>query len=275
MNQIIGFVGSGNMASSLIGGLLSCDIEGINGEQILVFDPSTDKVDALVEKFDVRRANDNESLVLESDVVVIAVKPQAMQSVLQPLGGAFRESSALIVSIVAGITSASIEAWLQAPCAIARVMPNTPALVGSGASGMYANKRVTDSQRATTETLMNAVGLSVWVNSEDDIDTVTALSGSGPAYFMLFIQSLVDAAMQAGLEETAAKTLAVQTAMGAAELVCASDQSIQTLIDNVTSPGGTTEQALLSFNQSNLKQAVRDAFDAAKHRSQELARELA
>jgi len=274
VNQIIGFIGSGNMASSLIGGMLSCDIDGLTGEQILVFDPSTDKVDALVEKFGVRRANDNQSLVLESDVVVIAVKPQVMQSVLQPLGEAFRESSALIVSIVAGITSASIESWLQVPCAIARVMPNTPALVGAGASGMLANERVSASQRATTETLMNAVGLSVWVNSEDDIDTVTALSGSGPAYFMLFIQSLVDAAIHAGLEESAAKTLAAQTAIGAAELVSASDQSIQTLIDNVTSPGGTTEQALLSFNQSNLKQAVREAFNAAKHRSKELAREL-
>lgn len=275
MTHTIGFIGSGNMASSLIGGLLSSSANGVDAEQIIVFDPSREKVDALVKKFSVRAAQDNQSLVSQADTVVIAVKPQVLQKVLEPLRDEFAQSSPLIVSVVAGIKGESIEAWLQKPYSIVRVMPNTPALVGAGASGMHANSRVTDQQRRTTETLMNAVGLSAWVESEQDIDSVTALSGSGPAYFMLFIQELVEAAVNAGMQESTAKTLAVQTAMGAAKLVSSSDQPIQTLIDNVTSPGGTTEQALKSFANSGLSQTVNTAFDAAKRRSEELAQELA
>lgn len=264
------------MASSLIGGLLSANSKNISAEQIIVFDPSTEKTEALVAEFGARAAKDNQSLVKQASVVVIAVKPQVMQRVLEPLAEAFQNKSAspLIVSIVAGITSASIERWLENAYPIVRVMPNTPALIGIGASGMHANEHVSDQQRRLTETLMNSVGLCAWVNSEHDIDSVTALSGSGPAYFMLFIQSLIDAAVNAGLEETTAKTLAVQTAIGAAELIVASDKPLQTLIDNVTSPGGTTEQALKSFNQSELPKIISAAFEAAKRRSEELAAEL-
>jgi len=153
-------------------------------------------------------------------------------------------------------------------------MPNTPALIGQGASGLYANDRVNDEQRVVASQLVNAVGSSAWVDKENDIDSITALSGSGPAYFMLFIQSLIESAVNAGLEPEAAKTLAVKTASGAAALIDSSDLPLQTLIDNVTSPGGTTEQALLSFERSNLKGVVDSAFNAAKNRSEEMAKEL-
>ena len=180
----------------------------------------------------------------------------------------------LIISIVAGITATSIEKWLEDPYAIIRVMPNTPALVGMGASGLYANQRVSQEQRKNAELLCDSIGTSTWVQSESDIDTVTALSGSGPAYFMLFIQGLIEAAQAAGLSHESAKLLATQTAAGAAHLVANTDSPLQTLIDNVTSPNGTTEKALQSFNNANLKPIIGNAFEAARKRSEELAKEL-
>ena len=272
MDQTIGFIGGGNMASSLIGELINGGV--INANQICVFEPSAEKANELNSKFGIQIAQSNEQLIKQSSVVVIAVKPQVLKDVLSPLASTFKEQSPLIVSIVAGITANSIEQWLQGEYAIVRVMPNTPALVGQGASGLYANENVNDEQRKVSTQLMNAVGSCAWVANETDIDSITALSGSGPAYFMLFIQSLIDSAINSGLEPCAAKKLAVKTASGAAALIDSSDLPLQTLIDNVTSPGGTTEQALLSFERSDLKGVVDSAFNAAKNRSQELAKEL-
>jgi pyrroline-5-carboxylate reductase len=269
----IGFIGGGNMATSLIGGLVA---QGdISGQRLSVFEPNADKARALAKRFGIHASNTNEELIARSNVVVIAVKPQILQSVLRPIAESFRNQKPLIISVVAGITSASIENWLDDQFAIVRVMPNTPALIGKGASGLFANARVNQEQKSITDGIANAVGRSAWVNSEHDIDSVTALSGSGPAYFMLFIQGLIEAGESAGLSADTAKTLAVQTAVGAAELVASSELPLQTLIDNVTSPNGTTEKALLSFKESNLKDIVSNAFDAAKGRSEELAKELA
>ena len=260
------------MASSLIGGLINGGV--VNATQISVYEPSSEKANELKAQFGIHIAPSNEQLIEQSSVVVIAVKPQVLKAVLSPLASYFKDKSPLIVSIVAGITANSIEQWLEGEYAIVRVMPNTPALVGQGASGLYANNNVSNQQRAISTKLMNAVGSSAWVAKEADIDSITALSGSGPAYFMLFIQSLIDSAIQAGLEPEAAKELAVKTASGAAALIDSSDLPLQTLIDNVTSPGGTTEQALLSFERSDLKGVVDTAFNAAKNRSEELAKEL-
>jgi len=260
------------MASSLIGGLLNADT--VKADQIVVFEPSADRAAELAAQFKVRIAKDNSELTGLSDIAVIAVKPQVLQTVLAPLGAAFQARQPLIISIVAGIQARSIEQWLTGEFAVVRVMPNTPALIGAGASGLYANARVTAEQRHIAVQLLSAVGSTAWVNSEANIDSVTALSGSGPAYFMLFIQSLVDAAVAAGLDPETAKLLAVKTASGAAQLIESSDLSVQTLIENVTSPGGTTEQALKSFHQSNLPDIVTNAFNAAKRRSEELAAEL-
>lgn len=271
-NKKIGFIGGGNMATSLIGGLIK--LGQMSGEQIILFEPNREKGQALRDEYGLALANDNQQLVASTDVVVIAVKPQVLQAVLEPLVAEFSQYTPLIISIVAGIRADSIEAWVDTPLPIVRVMPNTPALIGMGASGLYANQHVSTEQRGLTELLINSVGTSAWVTSEADIDSVTALSGSGPAYFMLFIQGLIEAAETAGMDSDTAKTLAIQTATGAAELVASSTLPLQTLIDNVTSPNGTTEQALLSFANNNLKGIVAAAFEAAKQRSEELANEL-
>jgi len=263
------------MASSLIAGLLRGDAAvTFNAEDITVFEPKEQRAAQLHADFGVSLATDNPTLIRQSEVVIIAVKPQVLQTVLAPLAADFKSQQPLIISIVAGIPSNSIEKWLDDRYAVVRIMPNTPALVGAGASGMYANQRVTDAHKNLTEQLLNSVGFSCWVEDESDIDTVTALSGSGPAYFMLFIQSLIQAAEAAGLDKETAKQLAVATAGGAAELIKDSPEPIQTLIDNVTSPGGTTERALASFRQSALSNIVIEAFEAARIRSQELADEF-
>ncbi len=271
--QTIGFIGGGNMASSLIGGLIKQG--SVAPSNLYVFEPNHEKALALRETFGINVAASNDELIRASEIVVIAVKPQVLESVLTPDASAFAAKHPLVVSVVAGITVDSIERWLDGEYAVVRVMPNTPALIGMGASGLYANARVSDVQRQTTTDLVNAVGKSAWVEREEDIDSITALSGSGPAYFMLFLQGLIEAGQKAGLSAETAKTLAVQTAAGAAQLVASSDISLQTLIDNVTSPNGTTEKALHSFNQNDLKGLVQQAFDAAKRRSEELAKELA
>ena len=273
MNQTIGFIGGGNMASSLIGGLIKTAPD--SAKNIIVFEPNTDKAGELEDTFGIQIAANNRELIRQSEVVVIAVKPQVLQSVLSPLADVFSiDKKPLIVSVVAGITVSSIEQWLNDDHAVVRVMPNTPALVGMGACGLYANQRVSLEQRELSQQIVDAVGQSAWVDAEQHIDAVTALSGSGPAYFMLFINSLIDSAIAAGIDPDTAKTLAVQTAAGSAALISSSDKDIQTLIDNVTSPGGTTEQAINSFYQSDLPTTVDKAFKAALQRSIELADEL-
>lgn len=271
MDIKIGFIGGGNMATSLIGGLIE---GGHAATNIIVHQPGAEKAKELAQRFQIRIAPDNSSLVKQSDVVVIAVKPQVLQQVLTPLTDDFKTQKPLIVSIVAGIRASSIEKWLGAEHALVRVMPNTPALIGAGASGLYANERVSVGQRSIASNVLSCVGNSVWLENENDIDSVTALSGSGPAYFMLFTQSLINSATEAGIDPESAKQLAVQTALGAAQLVQQSDLPLQALIDNVTSPNGTTEAALRSFEQSGLQQIVADAFSAAKARSEQLADEL-
>lgn len=261
------------MARSLIGGLLGAGSTAV--ADIMVFEPDAQRAGQLQTDFQIELADDNQQLVERSTVVVVAVKPQVLKQVLSPLAAAFKRQQPLLVSIVAGIPSDAIEQWLQGEIAIVRAMPNTPALVGAGATGLYANKFVTDVQKHQAEQLLDAVGVSCWVSSNRDIDTVTALSGSGPAYFMLFINSLIEAAVTAGLDAETARTLALSTAHGSAELIAQSETDIQQLIDNVTSPKGTTEAALHSFHNDRLDATVERAFEAARLRSAELAEELA
>jgi len=260
------------MAASLIGGIVSQSSAA--AKQLWVFDPNAEKTQSLALQFGINVARHNAELISNSDIVVIAVKPQVLQHVLTPLALEFKAQQPLIISVVAGIPASSIEKWLDGDFAIVRVMPNTPALVGMGACGLYANRRVDKLQHDAASELCNTVGISAWVATENDIDTVTALSGSGPAYFLLFIQGLIEAAESAGLSSDTAKELAIQTAAGAAKLISASDTPLQTLIDNVTSPNGTTEKALQSFKQAKLKTVIADAFEAARTRSEELAKEL-
>jgi len=267
------------MASSIIGGLVP-DI--LPSTAISVFDPNPEQLARLNQQFGTISCADNHELIQRSDVIVLAVKPQVMAKVLAPIANDIAEKQPLLISIAAGISDESIQDIIQqaanttgSALPVIRVMPNTPALVKSGASGMYANSHVSDVQKDIAHTLMSAVGSAFWVKQEKDIDTVTALSGSGPAYFMLFIQSLIQSAEHAGLPSEVAKQLAIDTCAGSAKLIQASDASIAQLISNVTSPGGTTEQALQSFHNNQLTHIVDQAFNAALHRSEELAEELA
>ena len=260
------------MATSLIGGLIASETTPC--DHIWLHEPSTEKANQLKNQYDIQLMNNNGELIEHCDVVVIAVKPQVLKSVLSGLSESFEKNQPLLVSVVAGIPVSSIQSWLNSKLAIARVMPNTPALIGQGASGLFANAEVSEEQRSITEKLIGSVGIVEWVGQENDIDSITALSGSGPAYFMLFIQSLAQAAVEAGIAPETATRLATQTALGSASLVASSECSLEQLIKNVTSPNGTTERALMSFADDDLTSVVRNAFEAARIRSEELAEEL-
>lgn len=280
-NYSVGFIGGGNMASSIIGGLVP-DI--VKNESIFVFDPNADQLKKLSHEFGISLCKDNTELVQHCDVIILAVKPQMMAKVLTPIAQELLDKQPLIISIVAGISCDLINQILaqatqskqshSVDISIIRVMPNTPALVKSGASGMYANQTINSEQKTIAQTLMKAVGSAFWVDKEADIDAVTALSGSGPAYFMLFVKSLIESAERAGLPSDIAKQLAMDTCAGSAKLMQMSEVPIEQLIKNVTSPGGTTEQALLSFENAQLANIIDQAFQAALKRSEQLGTEL-
>jgi len=268
----IGFIGAGNMASALIGGMIE---RGREPERVMTFDPDTGKTKQLQERFGIRVPEDNASLLQECDVVVLAVKPQVMRDVLSPLAGHLPDPAPLIVSVAAGIRIDSIEKWLGRRLAVIRVMPNTPSLVGTGAAGLFANDLVSADQRSMTETLIQSVGVTAWVEDEKQLDTVTGIAGSGPAYFMFFMEAMVDAAAARGLDRDTANTLVVQTCRGAAELARQSPESLEQLRINVTSPGGTTERALQTMQEAGIDEIIRAAVDAAADRADELATTLA
>lgn len=268
----IGFIGAGNMAAAIIGGLIH---QGHDPGRITAFDPDTAKTGAIAERFGLRIAADNAELASSCEVAVLGVKPQVMREVLTALGPALPHSPPLMVSVAAGIRIPSIEQWLGRQLAVVRVMPNTPALVGAGACGLYANERATPAQRAQAESFMQAVGLTAWVADERQLDTVTGIAGSGPAYFMLFMEAMVAAAEQRGLDRETANALVIQTCRGAAALAADSPESLEQLRINVTSPGGTTERALETMTSARIDEIIRAAVDAAADRADELATTLA
>lgn len=267
----IAFIGGGNMASAILGGLIE---NGYNSQDILVSDPSAEKLAELKAQFSVQTFADNNQAIAQADVVILAVKPQVMQQVLAPISDSLKTKQPLIISVAAGISLESLGKWSDESLSIVRCMPNTPALVQQGASGLLANQHVTPEQKQLTDDILKAVGLSVWVNNEKELDAVTALSGSGPAYFFLFIESMIAAGKKLGLEADTAKTLALQTALGAATMANKSDLEPAQLRKNVTSPNGTTEQAILTFQKMNLEGIVESAMGAAFKRSIELSEEL-
>ncbi len=265
-NLSLGFIGAGNMASSLIRGLLT---DGVNPNAIVVADIDAERLAALKLEYGIRTGN-NQTIADSADVIVLAVKPQVMQTVCRKIS--LGDQSPLVVSVAAGITIENIESWLGSTTSVTRCMPNTPALVGKGASGLFANDNTSQEQRGLASKLMQAVGLSVWVDSEDAIDTVTALSGSGPAYFFLFLEAMQDAAVELGLSKDTADKLSIQTALGAAELALQGEDDVVELRRKVTSPGGTTERALEVFETGGLRDLVTKSMQAAKLRSEELAK---
>ena len=268
--QTIGFIGGGNMARSLIGGLIQ---SGIAPAQIQVSEPDAVRRDAIVAELKITTASSNQSLLDSSDVVVLAVKPQHMQNALSPLSVS-SERSSLFISVAAGLTCKSIQTWLGEDVALVRTMPNTPALVQAAATGMYATASVTSAQKDTAESIMRAVGLTVWVDDEGLLDAVTAVSGSGPAYIFMVMEAMERAGIQLGLKPETARLLTLQTTFGAAKLALEIEEPPETLRHRVTSPGGTTEQAIQVLEQGKLLELFQQALTAAHRRSIELAKEL-
>jgi pyrroline-5-carboxylate reductase len=267
----IAFVGAGNMASSIIGGLVE---SGHPAASISAADPFPASLERLAEIAPVRLCADNAEAVSGADVVILAVKPQVMAEAADSIASAVRASGALVISIAAGITIESMQARLGDNSAIVRCMPNTPALLGSGASALFANERVSAPQRAYAEDILGAVGITRWVASEAELDAITALSGSGPAYFFLFMEAMIDAGCELGLDRDTATAMALQTGLGAARMALESDVDLVELRRRVTSPGGTTERAVQTFENDGLRDLVKNAMDAAAARSVEMARDM-
>lgn len=264
------FIGGGNMARSLIGGLLA---NGVAASRIRVVDPNESQRQ-LLSNMGVAAYGTQEEALTGSDVIVLAVKPQVMASVAQSLANFVQQHKPLVVSVAAGIRCDDLSRWLGGDTAIVRTMPNTPALVGTGATGLYANALVSKEQKGQAESLMRAVGLSIWVNDEAHIDAVTALSGSGPAYYFLMMEAMIAAGEKLGLDAKTATLLTVQTALGAAKMAIESQSSPAELRAQVTSPNGTTEKAIQSFEQNKLSDVVLSAMQAAQNRAVEMATQL-
>ncbi len=265
----IGFIGAGNMATSLIRGLIA---KGMAAENIWASDIDPDKL-ALLEKDCGIHTGPSAEIATQAEVIVLAVKPRVMPRACQLLAEELAGRPVLLVSIAAGITAAHLQKWFGKAAAIVRCMPNTPALVGMGASGLFANSQVNQQQKQLAEDVLSAVGFIAWVTEETEIDIVTAVSGSGPAYFFLFMEAMQDAAKEMGLSEQLARELIYHTAAGAAELAQQSNDDVASLRLNVTSPGGTTEQAILQFERGGLRKLVTQALKAARKRSTKLAEE--
>ena len=262
----IAFIGGGNMARALIGGLLRA---GVSATALRVADPAPDRA-ALAALGPVALADDNPSAAHGAKVVVLAVKPQVMAAACAAITAAVQAGRPLIVSVAAGVRSADLDAWLGGGCAIVRCMPNTPALLGAGATGMVANAAVDAAQRATAERIMACVGIVEWIPDESLMDAVTALSGSGPAYFLQLVEHLEDAAVTLGLPRASARRLAVQTGLGAMRMAAESALEPAALRRQVTSPGGTTAAALAAFEAGGFATLVARALQAARDRGRAL-----
>ncbi len=264
----LAFIGGGNMARSLIGGLVQ---KGCDPKRISVADPSAEQRALITQRFPVTATADNRAAAEGADLLVFAVKPQMLRTAAEGLADSVHAMRPLIVSIAAGINEPDLRAWLGGEAAIVRAMPNTPALLGAGAAGLYANSAVTPAQRALAQSLLEAVGTALWIGDESLMDAVTALSGSGPAYFFLLMELMEAAALDLGLPAAAARQLTQQTAYGAARMAMESGEAPATLRKQVTSPGGTTAAALAVFDEAKLAAIVARALTAARDRGRQLS----
>ncbi|GGX85484.1 pyrroline-5-carboxylate reductase [Litchfieldella qijiaojingensis] len=271
MASQVTFIGAGNMASAIFGGMIE---SGYPREAITATSPGDEHLAPLRSRYGIHTQTDNRAAIANADVVVLAVKPQVMQSVCTELHEVIQARKPLIVSVAAGLPAETLEHWLGGSLAVIRCMPNTPSLVGAGAAGLYANPRVSAAQRELATTLMQAVGLAEWVDDEAQLEAVTAIAGSAPAYFFLIFEALEAAGIRLGLPADTARRLAQQTAYGAALMAQQSDQSPDQLKRNVMSPGGTTERAIQVLEEAGLRQAFLDAADACAERAREMADEL-
>ena len=271
--ESITFIGSGNMATSIIGGLIA---QGYPPHAITACNPNADALEKIEAQFGINVSTDNTKSTANSNVIVLAVKPQILKSVVLDLALSVSNNpkKPIVISIAAGITGALLSRWMGSRTAIIRCMPNTPALVQEGATGLYANEFVSDNQKAIAEKLMQGVGSVIWVNSEELVDAVTAVSGSGPAYFFLLMEAMIDAGIKQGLTLDQASQLTMQTALGAAKLAKKSDVRVNELRRRVTSPGGTTEAAIVALEEAGFRGIVDNALSACADRSKAMGDEF-
>lgn len=266
----IGFIGAGNMAYALISGLIR---NGFNAQNIKLSDTDAELLFQRQAEFNLEVFTDNTELASQCDVIVFAVKPQILSIVCRELQTHI-DHQPLMISIAAGVRSTDINRWLGGDTAIVRSMPNTPALLGKGATGMMANSTVSDEQKILAEQVLGAVSECLWVEDEKMLDAVTALSGSGPAYFFLMIESMTKAGAALGLDEKTAEQLSIQTALGASMMASKGEDSAHELRTKVTSPNGTTQAAIESFQDQDFEMIVSHAMRAAFDRAREMGSEL-
>ncbi len=267
MNNIA-FIGAGNMNSAIITGLVNT---GYQPQNIMVTNPSAEKRQKLARQLGILQTADNIEAAQFADVIVLGVKPHFITQVCQQISQAMEINNKCFISVAAGCSIATIEKALAKPSAVIRTMPNTPSQIGLGVTGLYASNNANQHQIDKAEQIMSAVGMTKWLNNEQEIDHIIAISGSGPAYFFLFMEAMEQQAKAFGFSASDSRKLVQQTALGAAKMVCDSELSISQLRENVTSKGGTTQAALTSFIDGGLEQQVSKAMNAALTRAQEMA----
>ena len=268
--KTIGFIGAGNIASSIIGGLIA---DAYPSHQIWASNPTTEKLARLQNQFGIHTCTDNKELTKQCDFIVIGVKPAIVNTVLQEIAPVLTPEKC-IISIATGINTAALGKHFQTPQPIVRAMPNTPAMVRSAATGLFANSHVEQAQRDYAEKIFRSVGITLWLDEEQDINTITALSGSGPAYFFLFMEAMEEYGIAAGLSPNVAHLLTLQTGLGAIHLAMESKDSLETLRNRVTSKGGTTAAALAVFENQQFRETIHAALSAAQQRAERLEGEV-
>jgi pyrroline-5-carboxylate reductase len=271
MKHTIGFIGGGNMAHSLIGGLIA---NNTDPQHIYASDSNSEKLHNLQHEFNIHTLENNQTIIISSKVVVLAVKPQHFKQVALEIANTVQQHNPLIISIAAGIRTNELQNWLGDNSAIVRCMPNVPALVGCGATGLFANKNVSEEQRDQAEAILRSVGTTIWLEKENLLDVVTALSGCGPAYFFLIMEALEQSATQLGLSSDEAHLLTLQTALGAARMAISTSEGLIELRQRVTSPGGSTEQALKILENGNIRNLFSEALKKAQTHAAEMAKQF-
>jgi len=265
----IAFIGGGNLAKSLIRGLIA---KKIAPSSIIVSNPGIEVGQKLKQEFAVETTEDNQYAALKADVIILSVKPQVIKIVAQEIASVIKEKKPLIISVAAGIDCTTLQNWLNYP-SIIRAMPNTPAALGLSATGLFATASISQAQKQLAQNIFQAVGITIWLEQESQMDTVTALAGSGPAYFFLVMEILQKAGQELGLSAQEATQFVQQTALGAAHMALESSESVTMLRQRVTSPNGTTARGIQCLEQGNLKELIVAAVTAAKNRAEEITKE--
>lgn len=264
------FIGGGNMASCIVSGLSNTNTDKY---KITVCDPNQAKLDLLKEKYKVEICLSNKKAVKHADLLILAVKPQSIRSVINEIQSLIK-SSAIIISVAAGVKTTSIKSWLEKSNVIVRAMPNTPSAVLCGATGLYTNPETSEKTKNQVKEIFDAIGFSCWVDDEKEINAVIALSGSSPAYFFKIFEIMQDIGQELGLDEKKAFELLIQTFIGSSKMIRKMDNTPAQLREQVTSPGGTTERALNVFNKENLASTLREAMHQAYERAEEMSEDF-